>query len=54
MCYECEEYFDEEDIGYAYEYVDEDGDGVDGRHVCQDCIGDYYHYDDEHGVYVRA
>ncbi len=54
MCYECEEYFDEENIGYAYEYVDEDGDGIDGRHVCEDCISEYYYYDDEYEVYVRV
>lgn len=54
MCYECEEYFDEEDTVYAYEYVDEDGHEINGRHVCQDCLGDYYHYDDEYEVYVRA
>ena len=52
MCYECEEYFDEGDVEYAYEYVDEDGDGVHGRHVCQDCLSDNYYYDDDHGVYV--
>lgn len=54
ICYECEEYFDEEDTECAYEYVDEEGDGVDGRHVCQDCISEYYYYDDEHEVYVRG
>lgn len=52
MCYQCEEYFDEEDTVYAYEYVDEDGDAIDGRHVCEDCLSDRYYYDDEHEVYV--
>lgn len=54
MCYECEEYFDEEDTEYAYGYVDEDGEGIDGRHVCQDCVSEYYYYDDEYEVYVRG
>ena len=53
ICYECEEYFDEEDVEYVYEYIDEYGDGVDGRYVCQDCLSDNYYYDDEYEVYVR-
>lgn len=53
QCYECEDYFDENELIYAYDYVDEDGDGVDGRHVCEDCLSDYYYYNEEHEVYVR-
>lgn len=54
QCYECEEYFDEDEMTYAYEWVDDDGDGRDGRHVCENCLNDNYYYDDEYEVYVRG
>lgn len=53
LCYECEEYYYEDNMTYAYEDVDEYGDGINGRHVCDNCLGEYYHYDGEHEIYVR-
>ena len=54
LCYECEEYYDEDEMTYAYEDVDVDGDGIDGRHVCQNCLDNYYYYSDEYEIYLRG
>lgn len=56
-CHECEEDILEEDVTLVYEevWIDEDENTQYGesRYVCEACMDEYYHFDDEFGEYVR-